>query len=96
LLQQIISKLQHEFAMTDLGLLHHFLGISVRHTKTGLLLSQEQYATGLLEHLNMTNCNSCHTPADSKSKSSLSDGTLLETPMEYQSLTGALQYLTLT
>jgi hypothetical protein len=82
--------------MTDLGLLHHLLGISVCRTKTGLLLSQEQYATDLLERPNMTICNSCHTPADSKSKSSLSDGTLLETPMEYHSLAGALQYLTLT
>jgi hypothetical protein len=44
----------------------------------------------------MTNYNSCLTPADSKSKPSLSDGTLLENPMEYQSLAGALQYLTLT
>jgi hypothetical protein len=44
----------------------------------------------------MTNYNSCLTPADSKSKPSLSDGTLLENPMEYRSLAGALQYLTLT
>jgi hypothetical protein len=78
LLQQIISKLQNEFDMTDLGLLHHFLGISVRHTKTGSLLSQEQYATDLVERDNITNYNSCLTPADSKLKSSLSDGTLLD------------------
>jgi hypothetical protein len=96
LLQQNISKLQNEFAMTDLGPLHHFLAILVCCTKTRLLLSQEQYATDLLDCANMTNYNSCLTPADSKSKPSLSDGKLLDTPTKYQSLTGALQYLTLT
>jgi hypothetical protein len=29
LLQQIISSLQHEFAMKVLGKLHHFLGVTV-------------------------------------------------------------------
>jgi hypothetical protein len=31
LLQQTISILKQEFAMKDLGLLHHFLGVSVQH-----------------------------------------------------------------
>ena len=39
-LQHIIATLQREFAMTDMGQLHHFLGVSVAHCDYGLFLSQ--------------------------------------------------------
>jgi hypothetical protein len=39
--QRIVSALQREFAMKDLGELHHFLGMHVQHCGDGLLLSQE-------------------------------------------------------
>jgi hypothetical protein len=38
-LQHIIAALQREFAMTDMGQLHRFLGISVTHCTDGLFLS---------------------------------------------------------
>ena len=47
LLWRITNRLSSEFAMTDLGALHHFLGISVTRSSDGLLLSQRQYAVGL-------------------------------------------------
>ena len=49
LLRQIISALQREFSMKDLGELHHFLGMHVQHRGTGLFLSQRQYMVDLLE-----------------------------------------------
>jgi len=48
LLHHIIQRLHSEFAMTDLGDLHHFLGISVTRSPDGLFLSQRQYALDLL------------------------------------------------
>jgi hypothetical protein len=39
LLQRIMARLHSEFAMTDLGHLHHFLGISVTRSSEGLFLS---------------------------------------------------------
>ena len=39
LLQRITERLHSEFAMTDLGDLHHFLGISVTRSSDGLFLS---------------------------------------------------------
>jgi hypothetical protein len=39
LLQQAISTLKQEFAMKDLGPLHHFLGVSVQHQADGLFLT---------------------------------------------------------
>ena len=54
LLLSIIGRLHAEFAMTDLGDLHHFLGISVTRTSEGLLLSQRQYASDLLQRAGMS------------------------------------------
>jgi hypothetical protein len=36
----LITALQHEFTMKDLGPLHHFLGIIVEHRSNGLFLQQ--------------------------------------------------------
>jgi hypothetical protein len=44
-----ISALKREFAMKDLGPLHHFLGVSVQHQADGLFLTQRQFALGILE-----------------------------------------------
>jgi hypothetical protein len=44
LLQAIMGRLHSEFAMTDLGALHHFRNISVSRSSSGLFLSQRQYA----------------------------------------------------
>uniref|UniRef100_A0A251TI83 Putative reverse transcriptase, RNA-dependent DNA polymerase n=1 Tax=Helianthus annuus TaxID=4232 RepID=A0A251TI83_HELAN len=48
LLHDIISALSRELAMTDLGRLHHFLGIKVDQFSAGLFLSQQQYAKEIL------------------------------------------------
>jgi hypothetical protein len=53
LLQRIMTRLSSEFAMTDLGALHHFLGIVVTHSYDGLFLSQRQYAIELLQRAGM-------------------------------------------
>jgi hypothetical protein len=96
LLQQIVASLHKEFSMSDLGELHHFLGVNVHRSDAGLFLSQQQYALELLDHANMLNCRSISTPVDSKSKLSASDGQLLSNPTHYRSLASGLQYLTLT
>jgi hypothetical protein len=40
LLQHTISALKQEFAMKDLGPLHHFLGVSIQHQADGLFPTQ--------------------------------------------------------
>jgi hypothetical protein len=48
-LTAIIDSLHNEFAMSDLGALHHFLGVNVHRTSQGLFLSQHQYALELID-----------------------------------------------
>ena len=66
LLHRITERLHSEFAMTDLGDLHHFLGISVTRSTDGLFLSQRQYAVDLLQRAGMAECHSTATPVDTR------------------------------
>jgi hypothetical protein len=96
LLHSIIKSPHSEFAMSDLGDIHHFLGINVHRTPEGLFLSQQQYALEILDRANMLSCNPITTPVDTRSKLSATDGARFSDPSLYRSLAGALQYLTLT
>ncbi|GKA39501.1 ribonuclease H-like domain-containing protein [Tanacetum coccineum] len=95
LLQRIITLLHSEFAMTDLGSLNYFLGVSAQRSKSGLFLSQSKFAEEILERAHMQHCNPCKTPVDTESKLG-SDGDPVSDPTLYRSLAGALQYLTFT
>ena len=77
LLQHIMGRLHSKFAMTDLGALHHFLGISVTRSSQGLFLSQRQYALDLLQRAGMAECHSTATPVDTHAKLSAQDGAKL-------------------
>jgi hypothetical protein len=77
LLQRIMARLSSEFAMTDLGALHHFLGIVVTCSSDGLFLSQQQYVVKLLQHAGMAECHPTLTPVDTHAKLSATDGVLL-------------------
>lgn len=82
--------------MSDLGPLHHFLGISASRDKHGFFLHQSTYAREILQRASMSNCKPCSTPVDTSAKLSASDGDLLSDGTLYRSLAGALQYLTFT
>lgn len=81
--------------MYDLDSLNCFLGIVVTRDHHGMFLSQQKYATEILERANMSNCKPALTPADTSTKF---DGTRhpVSDPTLYRSLVGALQYLTFT
>lgn len=66
LLHHLTGRLHDEFAMTDLGDLYHFLGISVQRTPDGLHLSQRQYAVDLLQRAGMAECHPMATPVDTQ------------------------------
>jgi hypothetical protein len=95
LLRRIIAALQQEFSMKDLGELHHFLGMQVQRTTSGLFLSQHQYMLDILDRAGMTDCKPCSTLVDLNPKLS-ADGAPISDPTDFRSLAGALQYLTFT
>ena len=96
LLRKVISALQQEFAMKDLGELHHFLGMQVQRSADGMVLSQRQYMVDILDRAGMAECKPCTTPVDTSPKVSATSGAPVPDPSDYRSLVGALQYLTFT
>jgi len=94
----LLSDLQRDFALKDLGDLHYFLGIEVKRNSGGLVLSQSKYATDILSRSGMDKCKAVDTPLPSTQKLSIKDGQLLcaQDATRYRSIVGALQYLTLT
>ena len=95
LLRRTIGALQQEFAMKDLGKLHHFLGMEVQRCSDGLFLSQRQYMIDFLNRAGMADCKPVSTPVDCNSKLS-ADGVPVQDATDFRSLAGALQYLTFT
>jgi cytochrome c1 len=67
----------------------------VTHSSDGLFLSQWQYALEFLHRAGMNDIHSTTTRVETKAKLSASDGAPLADTSNYQSLAGALQYLTL-
>jgi hypothetical protein len=64
LLRRTISALQREFAMKDLGPLHHLLDITVERRPDGLFLYQRTYTLNILKPAVMADCKPCTTPVD--------------------------------
>jgi hypothetical protein len=56
------------FKMSDLGLLHYYLGIEVKQRVRGISLSQGTYAMKLLEMCGLARCNPCQTPMKARLK----------------------------
>ncbi|XP_015577713.2 uncharacterized mitochondrial protein AtMg00810-like [Ricinus communis] len=95
LVTSFIHLLSTEFSMKDLGPIHHFLGVEIAHTLTGLHLSQSHYALTILECSNVVECKPMSTPLEIHPPFS-SINPLLDDPSHFRGIVGALQYLTLT
>jgi hypothetical protein len=48
--------------MTDLGLLHYFLGLQIHQSSTGIFVYQQKYALDMLHRFHMIDCKAAPTP----------------------------------
>jgi hypothetical protein len=96
LLCRTIVALQWEFAMKDLGPLHHFLGITVKYRPNGLFLHQRTYTLDVIKHAAMADCKPCTTPVDLQAKLAADSRSPVQDASQFRSITDALQYLTFT
>ena len=62
------NNLKNEFEMTDLGLLHYFLGLHIWYMDDGIFLSQPNYATNLPSCFYMSDFKPSPTPFHSSVK----------------------------
>ncbi|XP_019095225.1 PREDICTED: uncharacterized protein LOC109130233 [Camelina sativa] len=96
LIDSFTESLKAEFPITDGGRLSYFLGVKAEYNKAGILLSQSHYAKSIIAKANMEDYKPVATPVDVNSKLIAECGEKIQNPTEYQSLAGAMQYLTFT
>lgn len=96
LVTSLISKLQLDFAMKDLGQLSYFLGIEATHDSSNLQLRQTRYVIDLLDHVKLIGIHPYCAPCVFDTKLSKFDGEILSDLSKYCHTIGALQYVTLT
>ena len=88
--------MKKEFEMSNLGLLHYFLGLEVKQVEDRIFVSQRKYAIDLLKRFNVLNCKVVATPMNLNEKLQPSDGTEEVNSSYFRSLVGGLIYLTHT
>ena len=83
--------LNASFEMSDLGLLHHYLGIQFKICDGGIALCQGQYVETLLRRFNLEDYKPIATPVETGLKLNL----LFDVTL-YQQAVGCLIYLCIT
>ncbi|XP_062227436.1 uncharacterized mitochondrial protein AtMg00810-like [Phragmites australis] len=92
-IQKFKKEMSDLFKMSDLGLLHYYVGIEVKQQAKGIFLSQGAYAKRVPEKAGMAECNPCQVPMESLLKlSKESAGSPVDATM-YRSMAGSLKYL---
>ncbi|KAA0053129.1 integrase [Cucumis melo var. makuwa] len=92
----IMNSMKKEFEMSDMGLIHYFLGIEVNQNEGEIVISQQKYAHDLLKKFQMENASPCNTPMDANLKLCKDNIGEAVDPSLYRSLVGSLMYLTAT
>ena len=92
-IQEFKKEMSAKFEMSDLGLLHCYLGIEVIQTRDGVILKQERYATKILEEGGMGECIHVHIPMDAGLKLSKAPQEETINEREFRRNIGCLRYL---
>ena len=98
LLKETKKILSSRFEMTDMGQVHHILGLQIQYEKgKKLTIDQSHYTEKILERFGMKNCNPISTPADNythlRAYQDEDQDTVLMDNTRYRSAVGALMYL---
>lgn len=94
MLREFKKDMMKTYEMSDLGLLHYFLGIEVCQSDTNIFISQKKYAENIWKKFNMQDCKSVTTPLMANEKLKKDDGAKKADEITYRSLVRSLSYLT--
>ena len=96
MLNEFKKDTKEKYEMTDLGLLHHFLGMGVIQTDLRIFIHQRKYASSLLNKFGLNDCKPVSTPLVATEKLIKDDGSGAANEEKYTKLVGSLLYLTAT
>jgi hypothetical protein len=86
-------EMMDKFRMSDLGLLHFYLSIEVHQDGSRIVLTQEGYASKLVERAGMAKCNSALVSMEPRLKLSKDSKAPATNATFYRSVVGCLRYL---
>ncbi|XP_023747221.1 uncharacterized mitochondrial protein AtMg00810-like [Lactuca sativa] len=89
-------EMKGKFEMSDLGLLTYYMGIEVSQCGTRITLKQESYTKNILNKTKMMDCNYTKSLMENILRLSKDEEGELVDPIKYNSIVGALMYLTHT
>lgn len=96
MIHDVKRALTEQFEMTDLGMLHDFLGLQIVQSSTRIFVYQQKYALDMLWCFDMLDCKPAPTPFQSGVTLSTPCTSPLVDPTLYRQLVGSLLYLTHT
>ncbi|KAM1157601.1 hypothetical protein ACFX2B_027946 [Malus domestica] len=96
LMNEFKSDMIHQYKMTDLGLLHHFLGMGILQTEECIFIHQIKYTLSLLKKFGLQDCKFVSTPLVLGDKLRKEDGSGNADEAQYRQIVGSLLYLTAT
>ena len=96
LIDKFKLSMMSEFNMTDLGILHYFLGLEVYQGGQGIFTSQKKYMLDMLMKFNMLNFKTTSTPINIGEKLCINDGTPKIDKRFFRRIVRSLTYLTHT
>ncbi|KAK2986839.1 hypothetical protein RJ640_011064 [Escallonia rubra] len=62
--EEFKKSMMVEFEMSDLGMMHYFLGIEVVQSTNGIFICQKKYVREILDRFQMKDCNPVSTPTE--------------------------------
>ncbi|KAI5337779.1 hypothetical protein L3X38_017050 [Prunus dulcis] len=96
LVKEFKAEMMCKYEMSDLGLLHHFLGMGVTQTEGSIFIHQKKYALTLLDKFGLKDCKSVSTPLVATDKLKREDGSDPADESLFRKIVGSLLYLTAT
>jgi hypothetical protein len=87
------SEMAQVFNMSDLGLLHYYLGIEVKQGAASIALSQSTYALKIVERFGLKDCNPSQVPMEPRLKLSKESTRPAVDQTMHRSIVGSLRYL---
>lgn len=92
-IQKVKSNFCLSFDMTDLGLLHYFLGVEFWQTNVGVFMSQTKHAKSLMERFRMAECKLATTTMEVGMKSLATSDSKQTNESAHRQQVGSLIYL---
>ena len=96
MIEEFRREMMMKYEMSDLGLLHYFLGMEIYQDDDGVFISQKNYAEKVPKKFRMFGCKLVATPLVCNEKLVKEDGEKKVDETLYRSLVGNLLYLTAT